>query len=694
MKRLTVAAMLVVSLVLLSGPAPATAAWHEPVSGPNAVSSIGSEAEIASINGLPYAAWQEVHGSNSQLFVARLNAAGTGWERVGGPVNADLTHNVGSPSLADVGGVPYVAWLEDDGTNREVRVARLNAAGNGWEEPWRGVDATHGGINQDASKDGHLPRLASIGGVPFVAWDESDGTNTEIRVARLDSSTHPFPTWVQSWTGVSATSGGVNQSTTRYGYVADLASINNTPYVAWRESDSSKYQLRVARLNAGSNGWEQPWAGVSASSGGINDPTHDTSFDEPGPSLASINGFPYVAWTDSDGTNKDARVARLDTSAFPAPTWKQEAAGVSGTDGRINQSPTDPAVGVRIVSVEAAQFGVAVPYVAWVEFSGTLPNEAYQLRVARFASATHTWEQAWPGVSQTYGGVNESPSTKQRSPSLASVRGVPYIASQFYPGGGIQVTRLEPEFTSQSATPTGAGATLSASAHTYGIPYPIGFQYGTALGSEVAAAPAPAGSDNVSVSRQVAGLMPGTTYQFRPFATAGAPAPRVLGTTMSFTTKASTTTTPSTTTTLPGSVLAAVAEEQISPSVFPAAPSGPSALAGKRRRYGTKVSFKLNEAATVRFTVTQRTKGRRVKRGKKTVCVKPTKKNRKRKACTRVVTLKGSFSRTGAAGKNSFHFTGRLNGRKLKPGRYRLVATPTAGGKRGKPTSSGFRIVR
>ena len=71
-----------------------------------------------------------------------------------------------------------------------------------------------------------------------------------------------------------------------------------------------------------------------------------------------------------------------------------------------------------------------------------------------------------------------------------------------------------------------------------------------------------------------------------------------------------------------------------------------------------------------------------------------TNKNRKGKRCTRVVTLKGSFSRTGVAGQNSFHFTGRLNGRKLKAGRYRLVATPTAGGKKGKPTSARFRIVR
>jgi hypothetical protein len=112
------------------------------------------------------------------------------------------------------------------------------------------------------------------------------------------------------------------------------------------------------------------------------------------------------------------------------------------------------------------------------------------------------------------------------------------------------------------------------------------------------------------------------------------------------------------------------------------------------RRPPTRGSFNLNEAATVSFTVTRRAKGRTIKRGKKRVCVKPTRKNRKRRLCTRVVTLKGSFTRNGVAGKNSFHFTGRLSGRKLRPGRYRLVATPTAGGKKGKPTSSRFRIVR
>jgi hypothetical protein len=141
-----------------------------------------------------------------------------------------------------------------------------------------------------------------------------------------------------------------------------------------------------------------------------------------------------------------------------------------------------------------------------------------------------------------------------------------------------------------------------------------------------------------------------------------------------------------------GSVASALSLDN---TTFAAESSGPSATdARKKAPRGTKVTFKLNAAASVRFTVTRRAKGRKVKRGKKRVCAKPTRKNRKRKRCTRVVTLKGSFSRNGIAGTNSFHFTGRLRGRKLKPGRYRLVATPAVGGVKGQTTSSGFRVVR
>jgi hypothetical protein len=135
-----------------------------------------------------------------------------------------------------------------------------------------------------------------------------------------------------------------------------------------------------------------------------------------------------------------------------------------------------------------------------------------------------------------------------------------------------------------------------------------------------------------------------------------------------------------------------VGHASVFPTSFPAASSGPSAAAA--RKFGTKVTFTLDQAANVRFTIQQPRPGRRVKHGKKTTCDLPTKKNAKRKRCTRLVTLKGSFARAGLAGTNTFHFTGRLNGKSLRPGKYKLVATPTANGQIGRAATAAFRIIR
>ncbi len=124
----------------------------------------------------------------------------------------------------------------------------------------------------------------------------------------------------------------------------------------------------------------------------------------------------------------------------------------------------------------------------------------------------------------------------------------------------------------------------------------------------------------------------------------------------------------------------------ISPVKFRAAAQGSSAN-------GTKVSFRLNVAARVSFVVRESQPGRRVGNGNRSRCVAPAQRNRNAPHCTRIVTL-GSFSVNGNAGANSLRFTGRLNGKKLPPGSYTLVATPSAGGKTGKSASVGFTIQR
>jgi DNA-binding beta-propeller fold protein YncE len=132
----------------------------------------------------------------------------------------------------------------------------------------------------------------------------------------------------------------------------------------------------------------------------------------------------------------------------------------------------------------------------------------------------------------------------------------------------------------------------------------------------------------------------------------------------------------------------------LSRTTFAAASKGATlaVVAAKRPKpkIGTTIRFTLSEAATVTFTVKKATGGRKVK-GK---CVKPSRKNRKAKRCTRYVALKPSVRRASAAGRNSVKFTGRLHGRKLAPGRYRLVATARdAAGNAAKPKRVAFKIV-
>jgi hypothetical protein len=135
---------------------------------------------------------------------------------------------------------------------------------------------------------------------------------------------------------------------------------------------------------------------------------------------------------------------------------------------------------------------------------------------------------------------------------------------------------------------------------------------------------------------------------------------------------------------------ATIAKETISPSAFAAAPSGPSAVTAKRR-YGAKVSYTLNEAASVRFTVVEPQPGRKARGGR---CVKPTRTNRRAGKCTRLVAVAGSFTLAGSAGANGFRFTGRLPGRKLKPANYQLLVTPSAGGQIGTAAHASFRIIK
>lgn len=128
---------------------------------------------------------------------------------------------------------------------------------------------------------------------------------------------------------------------------------------------------------------------------------------------------------------------------------------------------------------------------------------------------------------------------------------------------------------------------------------------------------------------------------------------------------------------------------KFTPTAFrPLSRGGSIAAKKKKAKRGSTVRYNLSEGATVVFTVERKIKGR--KKGSKCIT-----KRKKGKRCTRYKAVKGSFTQPGKAGANSFKFSGRINGKKLRRGSYRLTATSTdVAGNRGVAARSSFRIVR
>ncbi len=108
---------------------------------------------------------------------------------------------------------------------------------------------------------------------------------------------------------------------------------------------------------------------------------------------------------------------------------------------------------------------------------------------------------------------------------------------------------------------------------------------------------------------------------------------------------------------------------KLKPSSFSSATSGASVVLSGRA--GTLITFTLNEPATVTFSGERSQTGRIV--GHR--CRPQTSSNRKAKPCSLFVTVQGSFNWSGKTGANTFRFTGRINGRRLARGSYRLVAS-------------------
>jgi streptogramin lyase len=245
-----------------------------------------------------------------------------------------------------------------------------------------------------------------------------------------------------------------------------------------------------------------------------------------------------------------------------------------------------------------------------------------------------------------------------------------------FPGRIGKIT-VGPGVTTEAAGGVGAAsATLNGSVRPNGQATSYRFEYGRtdAYGSETTATAAGSGVAARDVSAAIAGLSPTTRYHYRVVASNDSGTGK--GADRTFTTDAATEGGGG-----PAPRLA-LGGLRLSRTAFAAARSGPSAKAVPRRRSstGTVISYSVERAATVRFTVER--------------CVQATRRKRGRPLCARYRKLRGSFTHNGAAGRNRLQFTGRLRHRRLRAARYRLIAIASAGDRGGAPKRVAFRVIK
>jgi hypothetical protein len=588
---------------------------------------------------------------------AGAGSAAANWNQApGGSLNFDATQTSSASDITSVGGVPHVAWGESNGTNEELRVKQLGSSG------WTAIG---GALNIDVSMGAGNPSITSIAGVPYVAWEEATSTKTQIYVKQFTGGT---------WTAVGSS---INADPAKDGVLPSITDVGGVPYVAYVESNTV---IRVRQFTGGA------WMTVGTP---INIDQTKQAFH---PDLTSIGGVPYIVWDEVNGTTRLIHVKQ-----FTAGAWTE-------VGGALNADVTKNASHPSITGIGG------VPIVAWDEDSGT----TRLVHVKRFTGGVWTavgdplnvdaskdaerpivtsiagillvvWREAGSGVhvARFAGGawtpigapLSVDPAAGVSRPSITAVGDVPYVAWGEGTPSQIRAKRLEPDILGQSATPTTTGATLAAQVDDFGLSLPVGFEHGqTAMfGTQTALQSSP-GTGMSTLTQAVGGLTPTTTYFFRAF---GSDTFRQtsLGATQTFTTTA-----------VPPPALSSLI---LAPKNFRSALGrGPSIA---KKRTGTTVTYRDSQSARTTFTVLRRTRGFRA--GKRCVAQHPP-KGVPVQRCTRYVPV-GGFSRVDSAGANSFRFTGRIKRRSLSPGTYRLKAVPkNSAGVTGRAATTAFRIVR
>ena len=367
------------AFVLLVLPATGRADWEAlggSLNAVNAPESLDPTQEMTSVGGIPWMAWVEPSAPPGPAAVpTRLRVAswnGTSWVQRGADLNIDPALSAETPSITNVGGVPWVTWVQRVSGGNDVRVARWNAATSAWELVGGPLDFG----SPDATGLG--PTIRDIGGEPHVGF------------MNIGGSAAPATIRVKRWNGTAWVSvGGAVNSGTGGDWVSIIGAGGDL-YAAWIEKQSIGGFVRDVLQTARFDGTD--W--VDAGS-----PAHAGATDGYLPSLADIDGNPGVAWLEVAANGKlQLRVAVLDG------TWIDVGPAVD------DDLPYGFGGGPSLLLIDGTI------HVAWAQ---DLPDG--ELRVAQFDAAGGGWALIGSPL-------RRDPTAAAGQPSLADLDGLPAVA--------------------------------------------------------------------------------------------------------------------------------------------------------------------------------------------------------------------------------------------------------------------------
>jgi streptogramin lyase len=400
----------------------------------------------------------------------------------------------------------------------------------------------------------------------------------------------------------------------------------------------------------------------------------------------SANGSPFGIAPGPDGNlwvaeyGNPGRVARVTTNAVVTEFTGGVAAGFTANAGP-NLIKVGPDGNLWFTEYNSAAIARITPAGAVTEFrAGVSANSDPEQIVAGPDGALWFTEFGDPGrVGRitTTGAVTEFPSgtTPGFSPISFSAEGITvgpdgniWFTESANPGRIARMT-TPPVAVTGDATARGAtSARLAAVVNGHAQPTSVQFEIGEVSRPQTVTTTTAqnigSNAADTAVSADVGDLSPGVTYRYRVVATN--PTDTTRGGFRMFTMTAA------------GAAMAAITHLRVIPRSF-------------RGAKGATISYADSQPAVTTLTVLRGKPGAR--RGH--ACAAPRRHQRiaKAKRCVRFVGI-GSLRHADRSGANRLHFSARVRGHRLRPGRYRLRARPKFHGLVGGTATTSFTVRR